>query len=217
MKTPVLHYLYDPFCGWCYGAAPLLSAAQELPGLAIEAHGIGMLSDDRVRMMSPEWRAFVRPHEERISALSGQQFSAAYQDGIQSRTDVLLDSSIPTRAMMAAQASEGRGLDMLKALQLAYYQAGREISERSVIDEVVNDLRLNADAFHSAYELISEDDVRKHINDSDRLMTSVEATGVPTLFVDTGKEIHPMPIGHYLGRPERFSKRLKEILSINAH
>lgn len=195
----------------------MLSAAQELPGLAIEAHGIGMLSDDRVRMMSPEWREFVRPHEERITALSGQQFSAAYQDGIQSRTDVVLDSSIPTRAMMAAQDSEGRGLEMLKALQIAYYQAGREISERTVIDEVATELGLNAAAFKSAYESISDDDVRKHIDDSDRLMTSVEATGVPTLFVDTGKEIHPMPLGRYLGRPERFSERLKELLSISAH
>lgn len=40
----ILHYLYDPFCGWCYGAAPLLTKAMEIEGLAIIPHGIGMLS-----------------------------------------------------------------------------------------------------------------------------------------------------------------------------
>ena len=28
---PALHYLYDPLCGWCYGAAPLLRAAPRRP------------------------------------------------------------------------------------------------------------------------------------------------------------------------------------------
>lgn len=24
MSTPTLHYIHDPLCGWCYGAAPLV-------------------------------------------------------------------------------------------------------------------------------------------------------------------------------------------------
>jgi putative protein-disulfide isomerase len=58
MQTPVLHYLYDPFCGWCYGAAPMVSAAREIPDLKIQAHGVGLLSGDKVQMMSPEWVDF---------------------------------------------------------------------------------------------------------------------------------------------------------------
>ncbi|MCF3992670.1 DsbA family protein, partial [Pseudomonas aeruginosa] len=27
MNDLTLHYLYDPLCGWCYGASPLLAAA----------------------------------------------------------------------------------------------------------------------------------------------------------------------------------------------
>ncbi|RLR78637.1 protein-disulfide isomerase, partial [Pseudomonas aeruginosa] len=26
MNDLTLHYLYDPLCGWCYGASPLLAA-----------------------------------------------------------------------------------------------------------------------------------------------------------------------------------------------
>lgn len=31
-----LHYLFDPLCGWCYGAAPALSALAGEPGIAVE-------------------------------------------------------------------------------------------------------------------------------------------------------------------------------------
>jgi putative protein-disulfide isomerase len=26
-----LHYIFDPLCGWCYGAAPLVAAARTVP------------------------------------------------------------------------------------------------------------------------------------------------------------------------------------------
>ena len=31
-SSPILHYIYDPLCGWCYGAAPLVEAARAVPG-----------------------------------------------------------------------------------------------------------------------------------------------------------------------------------------
>ena len=70
-KQATLHYIYDPFCGWCYGLAPLVSAADEA-GLRVVPHSGGMLAGERAQNMSAEWRDFVRPHEERITALSGQ-------------------------------------------------------------------------------------------------------------------------------------------------
>ncbi|MGE1526886.1 hypothetical protein [Pseudomonas putida] len=33
MQQATLHYFYDPFCGWCYAAAPMVSAAQDVPSL----------------------------------------------------------------------------------------------------------------------------------------------------------------------------------------
>ena len=28
MSESTLHYIYDPMCGWCYGAEPLIEAAR---------------------------------------------------------------------------------------------------------------------------------------------------------------------------------------------
>ena len=41
MTQPVLHYIYDPLCGWCYAAGPLIEAAANA-GVLISLHGGGL-------------------------------------------------------------------------------------------------------------------------------------------------------------------------------
>ena len=43
-SLPTLHYVFDPLCGWCYGAAPLVEAARGIAGLTIAPHGGGMMT-----------------------------------------------------------------------------------------------------------------------------------------------------------------------------
>lgn len=66
--------------------------------------------------MSPEWGEFVRPPETRIRALFKQQFGDAYVHGVKEQHDVLLDSSPPIAAMLAADEIGGRGVVMLEKL-----------------------------------------------------------------------------------------------------
>lgn len=212
MKDVTLHYLYDPFCGWCYGAAPLISAARELPGLKIQAHGLGMLSGENARWMYPEWRDFVLPHERRIHALSGQPFGPAYVDGVQQRTDVRLDSSPPIAAMLAAETLAGRGLDMLKRLQIAYYQEGRAIAETPVIVELAAEIGLDAQAFTAAFDIASREQLAPHLEGTRHLLHQLQAQGVPTLALERDGTQTPLPFGRYLGRPERFSEDVAALM-----
>lgn len=34
-EAMTLHYICDPFCGWCYGVAPLLTEAEKIDDLKI--------------------------------------------------------------------------------------------------------------------------------------------------------------------------------------
>ena len=47
-----LHYLFDPLCGWCYGAAPVLSALQGQPSVNVELLPTGLFSGEGARPMS---------------------------------------------------------------------------------------------------------------------------------------------------------------------
>ena len=60
MVTATLHYIYDPLCGWCYAASPLLQAAASLPGLDMQLHAGGMMSGSRRQAVTPALREAVK-------------------------------------------------------------------------------------------------------------------------------------------------------------
>lgn len=102
--SAVLHYIFDPLCGWCYAAAPLVQAARQLPDLAIALHGGGMLAGPNRIAITPRWRDHVVPHDRRIAQLTGQPFGEAYFDGLLRDPMAMMDSEPPTTAILAAQA-----------------------------------------------------------------------------------------------------------------
>ena len=64
MSSATLHYLYDPLCGWCYAAAPLVEAASQF--VPIQLHGGGMMTGKRRQKITPAWRDYVRPQDRQI-------------------------------------------------------------------------------------------------------------------------------------------------------
>ncbi|MBB6584838.1 DsbA family protein [Ralstonia solanacearum] len=215
-QNATLHYLYDPFCGWCYASAPVISAIQSLPGLTIQAHGLGMLSGEHTRWMAPDWRDFVRPHEQRIHALSGQPFGAAYTEGVQERTDVRLDSSPPIAAMLAAESLAGRGIEMLKRLQVAYYQEGRSIAETPVILELAAEIGLDTTAFAKVFDTVSREQVKAHLETTQDLLHRLQVRGVPAFALDRAGALHLLPFNHYLNRPQRFKENVLALMQAEA-
>jgi putative protein-disulfide isomerase len=215
MKTPTLHYLYDPFCGWCYGAAPMISASQEISGLKIEAHGIGMLSGNKAKTMSPEWRDFVRPHEERIHVYSKQQFGDPYVRGVQEHQDLRLDSSPPIAAMLVAQELSGRGVEMLKRLQTAYYVEGKAIAERDVIADIASELGYERETFVAHLDGVLNTDLEQHITESKELLHTLGAHGVPAFVVEIDGTMHTLDFGLYIARPALFKEDIEVLLRQN--
>lgn len=134
MTGTTLHYIFDPLCGWCYGAAPLVKAAKTIPGLTIALHAGGMMTGNNRRQITDEWRNYVIPHDKRIAELTGQPFGEAYFNGLLRDTTAVMDSEPPITAILAAQALAGRGLDMLHRIQEAHYQEGRRIADTPVLE-----------------------------------------------------------------------------------
>lgn len=207
-----LHYAYDPFCGWCYGAASLLTAASELEELKIVLHGGGMLVHDSAKLMSAEWRDFVRPHETRITALSGQAFGDAYKDETQFNYDVVLDSAPPTAAMLAAEELVGAGLQMLKRLQTAYYVEGRPIADRAELTRLAAELGLDEERFSAAFERATSR-LPAHFEETRELLWRAGGRGFPTLAFEKDGALQLLHLGQFLGKPEQFREVLESLLA----
>lgn len=207
MDTPTLHYIHDPLCGWCYGAAPLVKAARER--LPVLAHGGGMMAGPARRQVTAELRGFVLPHDQRIAQLSGQPFGAAYRDGLLNDTSAVFDSEPPIAAVLAADAVAGRGLDLLARLQTAHYVEGRLIADRAVLEELAADIGLDAQAFAAALSASEGDAVQRHIGETRALMQRLGVRGFPSFVLEQAGSWRSIDIGPFMGQPAAFAEWLQ--------
>ncbi len=208
--TASLHYIFDPLCGWCYAAAPLVHAAAQLPGLHIALHGGGMMTDARRRQITPDWRAYVLPHDERIAQMTGQVFGDAYKDGLLNDVGVWLDSAPPTTAILAAQQLGGQGLAMLEAIQTAHYVRGLHISESPVLADLAAELGMDRAAFEAACQQLQGIPTQQHIDQSRRMLQASGAQGFPTLLVQrtADEALQRIDVSEWLGQPAAFADAL---------
>ena len=206
MKT-TLHYIYDPLCGWCYGAAPLVRAARSI--LHVQPHGGGMMIGERRRAVTPQLREFVMPHDARIARLSGQRFGERYFDGLLLDTSAVFDSAPPTAAVLAAEAMAGRGLDMLMQLQTAHYVGGHRIAERAVLIDVAAAIGLDRISFAQALDRLPGRAVQTHINQTRAFMDKVGTQSFPTFVLETGRGLQIVDFSDYLGHPQEFQDMLR--------
>ncbi len=209
-RMDILHYIYDPLCGWCYAAAPLISAAREVQGLTIALHGGGMMTGANRRAVTPQLRDYVMSHDKRIAQMTGQRFGEAYFDGLLRDTGAILDSAPPTTAILAAEELAGKGLDMLHRLQRAHYVEGQHISEEAVLFALAKELGLDATAFADAFARLAGASTEQHIRDSRIWLARADGQGFPTLALERADgTLEQLDTSVWLGRPTEWADHLR--------
>jgi putative protein-disulfide isomerase len=203
----ILHYIYDPLCGWCYGAKPLVQAAQAV--LPVIAHGGGMMTGANRQRVSAQLRNYVMPHDRRIAEYTGQPFGEAYFEDLLRDETALFDSTPPIAAVLAAEQIAGRGLALLGRLQMAHYVEGRRIADAAVLLELAIQMGLEPDAFQQAF---NEADTDRHIKDSRALLANVGGQGFPTFALEQDGQFTLVDIGPWLGKPQAFAHWLSQSL-----
>lgn len=203
----ILHYIYDPLCGWCYGAKPLVQAAQAV--LPVIAHGGGMMTGANRQKVSPQLRNYVMPHDRRIAEYSGQPFGEAYFEGLLRDHTAVFDSAPPIAAVLAAEQMGGRGLELLGRLQSAHYVEGRRIADESVLFELAHGMGLDRQAFERAFRAA---DTEGHISNSRAFLAKVGGQGFPTLVLEDNDQFTLIDIGPWLGKPQAFAQWLHQSL-----
>jgi putative protein-disulfide isomerase len=211
-EAATLHYVFDPLCGWCYAAAPLIEAARSVSCLTIALHGGGMLTGDKRRPITPQWRSHVMPHDQRIAQLSSQPFGAAYFEGLLRDTGAMMDSAPPTTAILAAQRIAGRGLDMLHRLQRAHYVEGRRIAEAEVLAALADELTLDPKAFAAAFKELEGMPTQRHFEDSRQWLHRLGGHGFPTMALERADgAIEPLDSSRWLGRAGAWRAHLVQL------
>ncbi|MEO8806772.1 MAG: hypothetical protein ABI433_11870 [Burkholderiaceae bacterium] len=74
MSTTVT-YLFDPLCGWCYGASPAVQRLGKLNDIRLELAPTGLFSGRGGRPMDASFTAYAWSNDERIEKLTDQLFT----------------------------------------------------------------------------------------------------------------------------------------------
>lgn len=208
-SNPTLHYIFDPLCGWCYAAAPLVEAARTLPGLDIAFHGGGMMTGGNRQPVTDALRRYVMPHDERIAGLTGQPFGEDYFNGLLRDSGAVFDSEPPTTAILAAQALGGRGLDLLQRIQRAHYVQGLRVADPAVLAALAADIGLDPAAFGAAFAAAQGAETASHIAASRQLLARLGGSGFPTLALERAGACTLLEPSRYLGRPAQWQADLR--------
>ncbi|HHQ4626269.1 TPA: DsbA family protein [Aeromonas veronii] len=208
-QQTTLYYVYDPLCGWCYGAAPLLQAAATIAGLKIELHAGGLWMGSRRQPIGEALRDYVRPHDQRIEALTGQHFGERYFNELLLREGCLLDSEPPIRAVLAVTALGGDGLVMLHRIQQSHYRDGIWIGEPAFLATLAAEQGIAAEAFQQSY---LQAPLLQHLADSQGWMKRLGGQGYPTLGLMHNGKVSTVRVADFLGDPAGLRQHLLELM-----
>ncbi|OBZ92198.1 protein-disulfide isomerase [Pararhizobium polonicum] len=178
-------YLFDPLCGWCYGAVPTLEKIAKLEGVRIELAPTGLFAGQGARSMDDRFAAFAWQNDQRIGQLTGQVFSQAYRDRILGGVGSMFDSAAATLGIVAVgMTQKDREREALTVLQAARYIDGRNNSDIAIVADTLD----KASFSEAAARLLAPDDAlfaayRNRIEKARSLMTEFRLDGVPALLV----------------------------------
>ena len=206
-----LHYLFDPLCGWCYGASPAISALAGEPGIAVELQPTGLFAGAGARTMDDAFAAYAWTNDQRIQQLTGQRFTDRYRQQVLADRLRPFDSGPAMLALTAVALTDAdRELDTLRAIQHARYVDGQDVTSTATLAELLNGLGLAQPAARLANpdaELLAADRARAARGQA--LMREFGARGVPTLIAESGAKRWQVDAGAGYADPRALIRQLQ--------
>ncbi len=195
MADQALLFVFDPLCGWCYGAAPSMARLQAATSLPIELWPTGLFAAGNARPMTPAFRDYAWQNDQRIEQLTGQRFTQAYYDQVLSDYSVAFDSWPATLALHLIElAAPGQGLAALHRIQALRYVDGRDLSQPTVLADAAESFGLARADFLAAYaDAEQHRALRARIDAGQRLMAGLHLRGVPALVSRDGERLAVLP------------------------
>ena len=202
-------YLYDPLCGWCYGAAPAVVKLELEPSVMLRPLATGLFAGGD-RRMTPDLAAHAWRNDQRIAQMTGQVFSEAYREKVLGDPAGRFDSTAATRAITAVHLTDpAEELEALHRIQLLRYVDGGDNTDPATLLGLLRDLGLDeAVVLLEAGDPSIDEAMATRKAMAERLMQRLGIQGVPALLrMDAGEPV-PLPNGILFDNPATLAQRL---------
>ncbi|MBB5189882.1 putative protein-disulfide isomerase [Silvimonas terrae] len=208
---PVLTLLFDPLCGWCYAAHPVLEKLTTALAGQVQWQMLptGLFAGEGGQAMTAQKREYFWRNDQRIAELTGQPFTQAYYDQVLSDFSRRFDSALATKAwFLIAQA-----LAALQDIQRVRYVHGHGSDDRAALTGVAKHYGLDADAFDAALQARTPAALDAAQAEATRLMRSFGVSGVPALLLQTSQGSGIVPGGALYQAPEQLIEMIRNTIT----
>lgn len=205
-KEISLIYVWDAYCGWCYGFSESIRTLHENhPELPLTLVSGGLFVGDR--SVPIKEYPYIPETNKRISQLTGVVYGEAYLELLANGTFVM-DSEFAAIGFSALRSiAPERAVYFASAMQHAFYYEGKSLSDLETYREIAIAHNLNPEL---VIERMQEKDT---INDAYADFSNVQQlniTSYPTLLLKKGEEYYSLGGGTMTA--EKLEARLNEIL-----
>jgi putative protein-disulfide isomerase len=194
--TTTLFYIHDPMCSWCWGFnAAWQSILKQLPTEVKLKTVLGGLAPDSEVPMPEDTQQFLKKTWKNIeSVIPGTYFNYDFWSLCKPRR-----STYPScRAVIAARAIDPKlELEMISAIQRAYYLQAKNPSDTAVLVELAEAIGLDKIQFSKALNSTGvEQSLVENIHAFRNFAATVGVSGFPSLVLKTKKGCSAIPIDY---------------------
>ena len=190
--NPILYYVHDPMCSWCWGFSHTLNELLDnLPKEIIVQRLLGGLAMDSDSPMPDAMQQQIKNNWLRIEdTIPGVKFNFDFWSQCFPRR-----STYPACRAVIAARKQGKDKDkkMTQAIQRAYYQQARNPSDNVTLMELANELALVLPEFKK--DLLSEE-TEKKLQEEIHLSRELFAESFPNLVLESEDELFSIPIDY---------------------
>jgi putative protein-disulfide isomerase len=199
MTENSLVYVGDPMCSWCYGfGVPLQKLLQQLPDVPL-AMVLGGLRAYNKEVIPAALKDTLHHHWEEVTKRSGKPFGTGQFD----REGYIYDTEPACRAVVTIRTHAAEHtLAMYHAVQHAFYAAGRDITQTSVLADVwqelvdsktIGDVNFSKDAFVAAFD---SDSIKTQTRNDFAMVQQWGIRGFPALIAVVNGEAQQVANGY---------------------
>lgn len=202
--NPILYYIHDPMCSWCWGYRPVWDALKSrLPDLIQVKYVAGGLAPDSNEAMPYEQQAMIEAHWHTIEKKLGTEFNFDFW-----RNNIPRRSTYNACRAVIAADNQGYQLAMIAAIQKAYYLHALNPSDSAVLIGLAKALSLPSIADKKEITPKIALDLSRFIHDftaketQQTLMKQIQLAreltqqGFPSLVLETNGKRHQIPINY---------------------
>ncbi|NRB37390.1 MAG: DsbA family protein [Pseudomonadales bacterium] len=189
---PILYYIHDPMCSWCWAYAPILTQIRQgLAGQIKIVNVLGGLAADTDQPMSAQMRQQIEGYWRRIE----QEVGTVFNFDFWKNADITpLRATYPACRAVIAAGIQGAEAQMIDAIQHAYYLRAMNPSDEDTLLQLADELELDFDQF--SLDLNSAD-VEEALQQQIAFTRALPVQGFPAWVLRVDEQYFPITVDYH--------------------